>query len=203
MIYYRVSLSFVNAPDHLLEEAALDVISGLSENASIFPKPPISSDELKTALEDFLAAAAADQSQEGTTSKEEKRETLVELLRELARYVQVKTHDNLRKMLLSGFDSLNMIQAPSPLAKGEIRRIINAAPTEVIVEAKAQPDTKAWEGRCSFVPGEWMPSQISTKTTGMIFTHLQPGMVYQFQMRPLGNRSNVGDWSDPVSQAPM
>lgn len=199
MIYYRVSLAFTNAPDPLLEETALDVIEGMARHADFFTQPPISLEDLDIALKAFLVTEAQSSESDEIIIKEEKREVLIEMLRELARYVQVKTYDNLNKMLLSGFDSINMMHEPCPLAKGEIRRIIDASPTELIVEAKAQPNTKAWEGRYSQIPGEWMPSQISTKSTGLLFTDLTPGTAYQFQMRPIGSRSNIGDWSDPVS----
>lgn len=198
MTYYRVSLSHLNPSDQDLEGLGHRVVQGLTQNPAIFSDLPVSVLSLKKTLREFSILDIAAANGKSSSFHEEKRQALVESLDELARYVQVKTHDNLEHMLLSGFQCQQSLPPSCLLGKGEIRRIITAAPTELIVEAKAQPNIKAWEGRYCSVSGEWMPSQISTKSTGIIFTDLTPGAEYQFQMRPISS-SEVGDWSDPVS----
>src|SRR5438093_13538350 len=112
----RVLLGFSSASDHQIEWIGGAVIEGMTDNAA-FPNPPVTMAALLAALTAFTQAIAA-AVQGGTAAtalKNDKRATVVDLLRQLAGYVQQTCNNDLATLLSSGFEAVSTNRAQNPL----------------------------------------------------------------------------------------
>ncbi|MBL9113379.1 MAG: hypothetical protein JNJ83_00115 [Verrucomicrobiaceae bacterium] len=200
----RVLLGFSNAPDHSLEELATNVIAKLYGNAA-YPNPPVTLVALTGARDAFSAAiaAAAQGGPAQTADKNNKREALVSLLRQLAGYVQ-ENHDNdLARLLSSGFEAASTNRASSPLEAPDITDIINGGTGQLILRIPAIPNAKCYEVRMALIPpggapGPYQSAGLFTNSRAIIINGLMSGGNYQFQVRAVGGSTNYSDWSNPV-----
>ena len=200
----RVLLGFTNAPDHSLEETAQAVLDKLYGNAA-YPAPPVLSADLQAALSAFSHAIAA--AQQGgpadTADKNNKRDALISLLRQLAGYVQANHGNDLAKLLSSGFDAVSTSRTPAPLIAPTIRDILNGNSGQLILRVGAIANSHAYEVRHAAiapggVPGAWQSAGIFTNSRSMPVNGLTPGTNYSFQVRSIGGGSSYSDWSDTV-----
>src|SRR5947199_2178686 len=100
----RVSLSFARLPDAELDNFAQGVIAGMTGNAA-YASPPVTLVNLQTARNDFTAKIAAAQTggPPDTAAKNNSRQTLLGLLRQLASYVQINCNNDMATLPGSGF----------------------------------------------------------------------------------------------------
>lgn len=209
MAQLRVLLGFTNAPDHSLEETAGSVITNLYGNAA-YATPPVTKVALQTALTNFTNAIAA-QAQGGTAAtaeKNDKRDVLVGLLRQLAGYVQANCNNDLATLLSSGFEAVHTSSAQSPLAKPVIRSVDNGNSGQLIVRGRALAHAKAWEVRLAPIgaggaPGPVQSGGLFTNSRAMSINDLTPGGMYQVQIRAIGGSTGYSDWSDAVNHMCM
>src|SRR6516164_4913569 len=102
----KVSLGFANLPDADLDAFTENVIKCLTGNLNYTtPNPPLIA--VTAALTEFTTAlsAAADGGKQATAAKNEKRTTLLTVMRQLASYVQGTCKNDLSILLSSGFDA--------------------------------------------------------------------------------------------------
>src|SRR5258708_6746065 len=92
----RVSLGFSNLPDTELDNFILNVINGMTGNVN-FPTPPVTMANLQTAKDDFTAKIAAAQigGPPDTANKNNSRGTALDMLHDLANYVQIRCNDDM------------------------------------------------------------------------------------------------------------
>lgn len=193
MSQLRVLLGFTNAPDHSLEETTEAILDNLYGNAA-YPTPPVAEAALRAALAAFTAAIAA-QAQGGTAATAEKnnrRDALVDLLRQLASYVQDTAGNDLAKLLGSGFDAVSTNRAQAPLEKPVIRALDNGNSGQLLVCVGPVKNAKCYEVRYAAfgaggAPGPWQSGGLFTNSRSMSLNGLTPGTNYN------------SDWSDPVS----
>ena len=205
MAQLRVYLGFTNAPDHTIEETTGAVLDNLFGNAP-FPTPPVTQPALQAALADFTAAIAA-QAQGGTAATAEKnnqRDALVALLRQLAGYVQENCGNNLATLLSSGFEAVSTNRASVPLDAPAILGIDNGNSGQLLVKVKPVANAKCYEGRYAAIgtggaPGPWQSAGLFTNSRSMPVNGLTPGTMYTFQFRAIGGSTGYSDWSDPSS----
>ena len=201
----RVLLGFTNAPDHTLEEVTLAVLENLYGNPA-FPAPPVTEAALQTALGAFTAAIAG-QAQGGTAAtadKENKRETLIGLLRQLAAYVQEKSGNNLATLLSSGFEAVSTNRASVPLEKPLIREVKNGNSGQLITRVGPVKNAKCYELRYAVVApggalGAWQSGGLHTNSRSMPLNGLTAGTMYQLEVRVIGGSTGYSDWSDPTN----
>ena len=201
----RVLLGFTNAPDHNVEETTLAVLDNLYGNAA-FPTPPVVNADLTATLEAFSAAIAA-QAQGGTAATAEKnnvRDALVGLLRQLAGYVQETSGNNLATLLSSGFDAVSTNRASTPLPPPAIRAILNGNSGQLLATVGAIANAKCYEGRYAALagngtPGPWQNAGLFTNSRSMPLNGLTPGTICTVQVRAIGGSTGYSDWSDPSS----
>ncbi len=201
----RVRRGFRTLTDQQIIALAGAVISGLTKN-DVFPNPPAEPATVQAQL-DELVAAIADQPHGGVTAtaaKNNKREVLLESLRDLANFVESKSRNDLETLLSSGFTTIAVNRTPVPLPKPSITTIANGHTTQLIVRVRAVPNAKSYEVRCAAigtggVQGAWQPGGIFTSSRSMRVNGLVPGTNYAFQVRAVGGSTGVSDWSDPVS----
>ncbi|MBI3416580.1 MAG: fibronectin type III domain-containing protein [Verrucomicrobia bacterium] len=201
----RVLLGFTNAPDHQIEEIAGAVINGLTGNAA-YPNPPVSMADLQDALTAFTTAIAA-QAQGGpaaTANKNNKRDALVALLRQLAGYVQENCNNNLAQLLSSGFEAVSTNRARAPLAVPAILSVDNGNTGQLLIKVRPSANAKCYEVRCAAIgaggaPGPWQSGGLFTNSRSMPLNGLIPGTSYSVQVRAVGGSTGYSDWSDTVS----
>ena len=205
MAQLRVYLGFTNAPDHTLEETTGGILDNLYGNPA-FPTPPVTQPALQAGLAAFTAAIAA-QAQGGTAAtaaKSNQRAALVDLLRQLAGYVQEKSGNNLATLLSSGFDAVSTNRASVPLPRPAILSLDNGNSGQLLVKVTPIANAKCYEVRHAAVaaggaPGPWQSGGLFTNSRSMPLNGLTPGTNYTVQVRAIGGSTGYSDWSDPVS----
>jgi hypothetical protein len=191
--------------DEALEDIAGQVIAHLYGNPA-YPTPPATQADLQTALTNFTDAINA-QPQGGTMAtadKNNKRDVLIDLLRQLAAYVQQNHGNDLAKLLSSGFDAVSQNKTSVPLEKPTIKDILNGNSGQLILRVSAIRNARAYEVRHAMIdgagtPGPWLASSIFTNSRSMPINNLTPGAKYVFEVRAIGGSTGASDRSDAVS----
>ncbi len=205
----KVLIGFTTAPDGVLIETARTVLKGMTGNAA-FPSPPVTMQALEAAINAFAAAIAA-QLQGGTLAtahKNNKREELVALLRQLAIHVQTNCNGDLAVLLSSGFQAANPSRAQQPLAKPIFPRLTNGNSGQLRAKVKPIPNAKCYEVRYAAVsadgtPGPFQSGGISTDSRAIVISDLTPGTMYEVQVRAVGGSNRYSGWSDPTQHRCM
>ena len=196
----KVSLGFAALPDPDLDAFTETVIKSMTGNAhyatSIPPLPVLS-----TGLAAFTSAlaAAAGGGKALTAAKNEQRENLLAILRQLAAYVQGACLNDLSILLSSGFSATSTNHAQSPLAKPAILGITNGVSTTLTLNVTAVTNAKSYEVRLSTTPGTWQDGGTYTQARRLVVPGLTPGLVYTFQVRAVGGATGYSDWSDSIT----
>ena len=205
MYQLRVLLGFATASDHSLEETAQAVLSNLYDIPA-YANPPVTKADLQAALSDFSLAipAALHGGPLDTADKNNKREVLIRLLRELASFVQAKHENDLAKLLSSGFEAVSTNRASVQLAQPTIKDILNGMSCQLLVRVGPIANAKCYEVRYALIGlggalGPWQGGGLHTSSRSMSIVGLTPGGNYQFQVRAIGGSTGYSDWSDPVS----
>jgi hypothetical protein len=204
----RVLLGFSSAGDHQLEDTAGAVIKGLTGNAT-YPTPPVTPAALQTALTAFTAAIAAQEQggTQATADKNNKRDALIGLLRQLAGYVQQNCGNDLAKLLSSGFEAVSGNRAQTELDAPDILNIDNGNTGQLLIKVTPIDNAKAYEVRYAAVaggtPGAWQTGGLYTNSRSMGLNGLTPGTQYQVQVRAIGGSTGYSDWSDSISHMSM
>ena len=107
MPQYKVCLAFAELADVALDDFAVAIITGLTDNTSC-PTPPVTVAELamlKSAFEDAIVAAARHRGEAATAAKNAARDALVLALRKNAAYVEITCNNDLPTRLSSWFET--------------------------------------------------------------------------------------------------
>jgi hypothetical protein len=211
MPHLRVSLAFATASDHSLENTAGAVSANLYGNAA-YPTPPV----LKTALDAGITAftgAIAAQEQGGTAAtadKNNKREILIGLLRQLASYVQDNCNNDLATLLSSGFQASTSGRTPAPaiIAAPTITGIKNGNSGQLILRVTPVKNCRCYKVRYALIgaggtPGPWLDAGLFTDSRAIPINGLTPGSTYTFEVCAVGSGNQYSDWSDPVGHMSM
>lgn len=206
----RVLLGFTNASDISASERGQAVHDNLYTSPLWAVPPneviPVLKVDLFEALKQFNEAkAAADMGGPPETAlKNNKRDILISLMRQLAGYVQENHGNDLAKLLASGFEAVSTNHASVPLEKPTIKEIINGMSGQLINRVSRIDNAKAYELRYALVgaggtPGPWIATLLFTSSRSMPVGGLTPGGMYLFQVRAVGGSTGYSDWSDAVS----
>jgi hypothetical protein len=200
----KVSLSFVELSDAELDNFAQGVIDALTGNAT-YPTPPVTVANLQAAVDEYTDKMAAAQtgSRADRAARNNSRETLVEMLRKVATYVQMMCNNNPALLLSSGFDMQSTSRVSAELEKPQALRIKNGAAAQLIARVKAVKNANMYEGRAKAGNGDWLPSIFAGDSRRILFNNLTPGTMYTIQVRALGGSTGHSDWSDPSSHMAM
>ena len=200
----KVSLGFAKLPDVELDNFAQGVIDGMTGNTK-FPTPPITMAALGTARADFSTkiAAAKAGGPADTAAKNNSRQVLLGMLRQLASYVQMICQDDLALLLESGFEAQSTNRARLVLQQPQGLVLKNGVSGQLVASVTPIKNTNMYEGRIKGPTGDWMPSVHTGDSQHIIFDGLTPGLVYTAQVRSLGGAAGQSDWSDPSSHMAM
>jgi hypothetical protein len=200
----RVALGFTRLPDGDVDNFAAGVIKGIEGNAA-YPAPPVPLTDLQSAADDFTAKVA--QAKTGgvvdTAAKNNSRETLVVMLRQLAGYVQLNCNNDLAILLSSGFQAMSTNRSASPLEQPQGLVLRNGNSGQLVARVSPVKNTRMYEGRLKVLDGDWLPSVFTGDSQGITFDGLTPGTLYTAQVRAFGGSTGQSDWSDPSSHRAM
>jgi hypothetical protein len=200
----RVSLGFARLSDTEADNFAQTVLNSMTNNPT-YPKPPVAMSDLQTAMDDFMAKIAAAQvgGPPDTAAKNNSRQVLLGMLRQLASYVQINCNNDMALLLSSGFQAQSTNRAQSPLDQPQSLVIKNGASGQLVASVSPVKNTSMYEGRIKAPTGDWMPSIFTGDSQHITFFGLTPGTVYTAQVRALGGSTGQSDWSDPSSHMAM
>lgn len=209
MPHLRVSLTFISESDHVVEDTAGGVVENLYGSAA-FATPPVTKVALETALSEFRVAI--DQMEQGgtaaTAEKNNKRDALVVLLRQLASYVELNCNNDLATLLSSGFQAVSTNRTQQPLEKPIIVTVGNGMTGQLVVKVKPVPNARSYEVRYATVGtggtlGPIQAAGVYTNSRAMTVGGLTAGTLYQVQVRAVGGSTGYSDWSDPSQHMSM
>ena len=200
----KVSFGFGRLPDTELDNFAQGVIDALTGNAA-FPTPPVTPANLQAATDDFTAKLAAAQTggPPETAAKNNSRQTLVTMLRDVAAYVQIRCNNDPAILLSSGFQMQSTNRAQVELSQPQSLSLKNGASGQLIGRINPVKGANMYEGRIKLSDGEWLPSIFTGDSQHIIFDGLTRGKDYTAQVRALGGSTGQSDWSDPSSHMAM
>ncbi len=138
------------------------------------------------------------------TDKNNKRDALIGLLRQLAGYVQQNCKNDLATLLSSGFEAVSTSHAQTALAVPSIVSVDNGNSGQLLVKVKPVANAKCYEVRYAAVPagqapGAWQSGSLFTNSRSMPLNGLTPGTNYTIEARAVGGSTSYSDWSAPTS----
>jgi hypothetical protein len=195
-------------PDATITPLLDGSLKGLTENATIFSKPPV---DLKTygasisAYHDALPAAILDGGKNAVALKNKLRDVVLKMYAENAHYVEANCNDDMQTFLLSGFQPASTTNSPpQPLDQPAIASVVQGPlPGQLKVKIRSVKKAASYELRFAPVPnGGGTPTwtqQAVASTKPLILTGLTPGTTYTLQVRALGLLGYT-NWSDAVTR---
>jgi hypothetical protein len=202
----KPAISFLKSDsDSQLITDSTTINTCMTGNASyVDPEPSLP--DVAAATNEFSIALvnAADGGVTLTSIKNDKRDVLVGLLRDLASYVQVACKGDITVLLSSGFP----IQKPQRSPIGELPAPVVALSVgmssgnlDCLVAPIFGAATYNWQIAVASAPDVILQT---AQTTGgrNTFSGLTPGVTYAVQANAVGS-AGASDWSKPVSQMAM
>jgi hypothetical protein len=179
------------------------VLQMMGDNTDIYVTPvPTLSDVFvaKTNFSDALGACA-DGGPTATTNKNNKRQVLAGLLRQLASYVQVACLGDLMNLQLSGFPIQKPSRSPIGVLPAPQNLTVAPGPLTGQLVATANPVFGAATYNWTLTPATPGATVVTGQSTGASFTFagLTPGVIYAIAVNAFGS-SGASNWSGPVSQ---
>lgn len=182
------------------------VQSAMTGNTN-FPEPSPTLLVLGTAMEDYrakLEAASRKGSPLEVSLKNDSRENLLEVLKQLAFYVNTVANGSLSIILSSGFPSSSLAiksQVPAIPERPKLADWLQSGQMVLSFDPVAEAwlyeycysDQKETDG--SIV---WPDPLSTTKSRNNLLAPLTPGTIYYARVRSR-NGNGISDWSDPVS----
>jgi hypothetical protein len=202
----RAVLGFTRLADTDLVSRATAVLTGLMGNLK-FPTPPVDLNVLKSSIESLAAAIAEalDGSKKAIATKNNERNALVNILRQLATYVESNCNEDMAIFTSSGFEARSTVRTPSQsLTQPVIKKIDQGSNSgQLLVKIAAIPNARSYEFRHAAIangnPGPWTTLTLTGVKAPVSVTGLTPGTIYGFQVRALG-KPGFTDWSDSVTR---
>jgi hypothetical protein len=203
-VVIKVSLTFARLSDVEVDNFAQGVIDSMTENAA-YPAPPVTMASLQAAGTDFAVkiAAARAGGPADTAAKNNARQLLLHLLRQLASYVQINCHNDMAILLSSGFQAQSTNRAQAPLEQPQRLKLKNGSSGQLVASINPVKNKSTYEGRIKGPEGDWLPSVFTCDSQHITFDGLTPGTIYTVQVRALGGSTGQSDWSNPSSQMAM
>ena len=200
----KSSLAFARLSDSELDNFAHAVFAAMTANAA-FPSPPVTLANLQTATSDFTAKVAAAQNggPMDTAAKNNSRQALLGILRQLAMYVQMNCNNDQAVLLSSGFQAQSTNRASIPLEQPQGLSLNNGQSGQLVASIDPVRNANMYEGRIKPSDGDWMPSVFTGDSQHITFAGLTAGKNYTAQVRALGGSTGQSDWSDPSSHMAM
>jgi len=144
------------------------------------------------------AVNALDRSRATTVARDNARAAVVQLVRDLALYVQQTSKGDMATLLTSGFPAQKSKRQPAGvlLAPQNVRLRTARISGQMLARARTVPEAKAYQWRyaTALAPTVWTVLDPVT-TASITLVNLTPGTNYIVQARAIGTRGS-SDWSD-------
>ena len=144
------------------------------EGNAAYPAPPVPLTDLQAAVDDFTAKVA--RAKMGgvvdTAAKNNSREALVVMLRQLAGYVQLNCNNDLATLLSSGFQAMSTNRSAAPLEQPQGLVLRNGNSGQLIARVSRVRNTRLYEGRLKVSDGDWLPSVFAGDSQTITFDGL-------------------------------
>jgi Fibronectin type III domain len=197
--------SYENLGDNEVVSRGLAVYTGTNGNPH-FPNPPVSPTDLKAGLDSYssLIAESQDGSRKVIAQRKKQRKAVINMLRMLARYVEIASDGDMAVFMTSGFQPASTTKAsPAPLAVPDFKKIDHGPNSgEILIQVKKVAKAQIYEVQYAANPAGGVPSawtkMLVPSTKPVTVTGLTPGTVYAFQVRAAG-KLGYTDWSDSVT----
>jgi hypothetical protein len=199
----KIWLNFVRAKPGDLRSRAQAVFDGMKDNAGL-PNPPFDISKLGDQIDRYGQSVidAMDGGRQARAEYQKQRQVLVEMLRELAHYVEANCKGSREIVLSSGFEPAptGRIQT-TPLSK--MIRSLRPGPNSGTVWLKLMASDEAYHYVARWAPWtegepEWSEIPIGHTRPATLITGLKPGTTYCFQVRH-HVKDGYTDWSDSVA----
>lgn len=199
----KISISFLNDDnDADLIVSTNGIITALTGNAS-FANPVPTLAEITTSLGIFTTAVseAAGGGVALTAARNDKREALATLLRDLAAWVQLNCGGDLAILLTSGFPTQKPTRQPvgelHPPSNLQVKLGIRSG--QLISKADPVPGASIYNWRVTNA-AQTNPT-FTAQTTGArhTFSGLTPGVIYSVVVNAVG-AAGPSNWSSPATQ---
>src|SRR3954463_4676608 len=144
----KVSLAFARLSDSELDNFAHGVFNAMTGNAA-FASPPVTLASLQTATNDFTDKVAASDAGglAATAAKNNSRQTLLGILRQLAAYVQMSCNNEETTLLSSGFQMPKQGGPLGPLEQPQGLTLKNGFAGQLVATIEPVPRANMYEGR--------------------------------------------------------
>ncbi|MGL4399894.1 MAG: hypothetical protein ACRCXD_08495, partial [Luteolibacter sp.] len=201
----RVSLSFARGTDSIVEGTANAVLSKLYAVPEL-ANPPVTAAVLETATLAMTASMAAlvNGGKLATAEKNQRKAVLVDLLKQLAYFVQMKCENSLTLLLASGFQPVSTNRTRTQLPKPVILRVEGGMSGQTVLSVSANPNVRSWQAESALVGedgsfGPWISAPPATDSRRILVDHQQPGKLYAHHVRGVGGTTGCSDWSNTVT----
>lgn len=201
----RVSQAFARGSDDKLDVTARAVATHIY-TAPDFTDVPVTEPVLNAAITAFGDARAA-QKQGGTLAtavKNNRREALINLLQQLAFFVQVASANDLAILLSSGFEQTSTNRTQAQLDTPSVVRITSGMTGQSLVTLSPVANARCMELQMAEIKPDGAPDAFTsvglfTNSRNIPADNLIPGKLYAFQGRAIGGLTGYSDWSDVVT----
>jgi hypothetical protein len=201
----KVWLNWVRSAPAVLLTRAGAVYIGLNGNPA-FPKPPFPLSDLSREIDGLRDSIgkAADGGKLARAELKGQRQLVVNMLRELAHYVELNCDGNEELLRSTGFEPAPTARVQKPTLSKWIRSLRQGPNSgDVLARLVDDPQAADYRLRWTVAPAEgepetWVEIPVSSTRPATLIKGLKPGVTYLFQARVLLD-SGYTDWCDPVS----
>jgi hypothetical protein len=171
------------------------------------PAPPVDQATLKAQTDVLSAkiAAAAGGDRSAIAEKNQQKDVVVNLLEQLAHYVEANSKNDMTIFLSTGFTPKAATYKKTPPVSESIRKIEPGT-----ISGEMELTLMRFRGAFSYVvqyapvgaggvPGLWTSKPVTAANRPVLITGLTPGMTYVFQARAL-TKAGYSDWSESVTR---
>jgi len=193
----KVLFDFSKYTDSELDQQAQAIVLAMTGNAA-FTTPDPTLPTVDTAITEYQSALseAATGDRQATAIKDQKREALEDILKDLGLYVEKLCKGDVAKILSSGYKASKESTPVGPLPKPTGFEVMPKGKGEILLRCKAIKGAKAYQFEHTLASAtDWV---ISTETKSrLLLTGLNSGQEYKFRVVPVGS-SNIREYSDEV-----
>ena len=201
----RVSLAFARESDRQVEGAANTVLAKLFP-VPAFAGPPVTKMELESANAAFTQSLAelVNGGKLATVRKNACRTTVVDSMKKLAYFVQLKCDNDMGLVLESGFSPVSTSRTRLPLPRPAIVRVENGMTGQAVLGTGANSNVRIWQAKYAHIAAdgsysEWTGAPPATDSRRILVDDLVPGHMVAFRLRAVGGSTGWSDWSDTVN----
>jgi len=134
-----------------------------------------------------------------TVDKNASRDALLNLLRQIAAWLEGKAMGNVDTITLLHFDVVSHGHtAQTQLSTPAILAVLNIMTTQLQLRVSSVPNASAYEVQSRIAGGTWTACGTFPQARSMVVPNLVPGTMYEFRVRAIGGSTGFSDWSDSV-----